>query len=177
VSHLHVDNPLPGILSLMAFRPPMGAALSAFAQQLLRGESGLTPLERELFATVVSAGNACGFCMQSHAAAASSLAGERELAESVIRDVETAPVSDKLRALLRIAKKVRESGKAVLASDIAAARAAGASDAEIHDGVLVAAAFCMFNRYVDGLDAPTPEDPAAYLPMGELLATRGYIHD
>jgi uncharacterized peroxidase-related enzyme len=153
----------------------MGAALSALAQQLLRGESGLTPLERELIATVVSSDNACRFCTESHAAAANALTGDASLSEAVRRDIETAPVSDKLRALLRIAKKVRESGKSVLPSDIENARAAGASDAEIHDGVLVAAAFCMFNRYVDGLGAPTPESPADYVDMGKVLATQGYV--
>jgi uncharacterized peroxidase-related enzyme len=175
MAHLQVDNPLPGILSLLAFRPETAAPLSAFTQQLLRGPSGLTPLERELIATVVSSGNECRFCTRSHAAAASALAGEESLAEAVQRDIDSAPVTEKLRALLHIAAKVRETGKAVTAAHVEAARKAGASDADIHDAVLVAAAFCMFNRYVDGLDSPTPEDPGAYREMGQVLATQGYL--
>ena len=61
------------------------------------------------------------------------------------------------------------------ADDIARARAEGATDVEIHDTVLIAAAFCMFNRYVDGLATLTPADPAAYDDMGRRMAEHGYV--
>lgn len=114
--------------------------------------------------------------MSSHAAAARELYGdEREAVDCVIKDVDTAPVSAKLKALLNIAGKVQQSGKAVTEADIAVAREHGASDRDIHDTVLIAATFCMFNRYVDGLDSYTPTDPAAYAEMGKRMTTLGYV--
>jgi alkylhydroperoxidase family enzyme len=80
-----------------------------------------------------------------------------------------------MRALLHIAGKVQKGGRGVSEDDVAAARRHGADDAVIHDTVLIAAAFCMYNRYVDGLATWAPEDPAAYEPMGALLATQGYV--
>jgi alkylhydroperoxidase family enzyme len=88
-----------------------------------------------------------------------------------------APVSEKLRALLRIAAEVRQGGKAVTADDIGAARETGATDVEIHDTVLIAAAFCMYNRYVDGLATSTPEDPADYVRSADRIVTAGYLAD
>ena len=86
----------------------------------------------------------------------------------------TAGVSPKLKELLAIAGKVQQGGKYVTSADVAAARAEGASDLEIHDTVLIAAMFCMFNRYVDGLATWQPEDPAEYREMGKLMAHSGY---
>ncbi|WP_069163457.1 carboxymuconolactone decarboxylase family protein [Nocardia altamirensis] len=175
---IDVPPDVPGIRGLFAFKPETGAALSGFAQQLLRGPSPLTPGERETIATFVSSRNNTYFCTQSHAATAALLVdGGRATIDAVIDDVETAAVDPKLRALLRIADKVRESGLDVTGEDVAAARAAGAKDEDIHDAVLVAAAFCMFNRYVDGLAAITPRDPAAYEQMGQRLAGSGYLPD
>jgi alkylhydroperoxidase family enzyme len=79
-----------------------------------------------------------------------------------------------MKALLHIAGKVQISGRAVMAADIAAAREQGADDREIHDTVLIAAAFSMFNRYVDGLGSWTPTDPAVYEEMGRRMA-KGYV--
>ncbi|MFE7744895.1 carboxymuconolactone decarboxylase family protein [Nocardia sp. NPDC057455] len=173
-----IDLPedLPGIRSLFAFKPETGAALSQFAQTLLRGSSPLTPGERETIAAYVSSRNETYFCAQSHAATAAVLVdGGREVIDAVIEDVESAAIDPKLRALLRIADKVRQSGLAVTAEDVEHARAAGAKDEDIHDAVLVAAAFCMFNRYVDGLATIAPRERAAYEQMGALLAGAGYV--
>ena len=90
------------------------------------------------------------------------------------RDFESAAISPKLKALLAIAVKVQESGKRVQPEDVARARAEGASDVEIHDTVLIAAAFCMFNRYVDGLATWAPTDPASYRARAAHIATAGY---
>jgi hypothetical protein len=89
---------------------------------------------------------------------------------------EQAPVSDKLKALLAIAGKVQKGGKSVTTADIERARKHGATDREIHDTVLIAAAFCMYNRYVDGLATWAPQDPQPYRERGAILAEDGYIN-
>lgn len=172
--HVTVNDELPGIVGLFDFKPMLGEKLTAFAQQLLRGPSPLTPGEREMIAALVSTRNECRFCAMSHTAAAEHTVGDRDVVDAVLASPDTAPVSDKMRALLAIAGKVQRSGREVTAEDVAAARAAGAEDEDIHDAVLVAAAFSMFNRYVDGLAANTPTDPAAYDAMGKRLAEQGY---
>jgi uncharacterized peroxidase-related enzyme len=143
---------------------------------LLRGPNTLTSGEREMIATFVSAGNDCHFCRDSHrAAAAHHLEGDYALVDAVKRDPQTAPISAKLKALLNIADRVRQGGKHVAGADVERARGEGASDREIHDTVLIAAAFCMFNRYVDGLATWTPTDPDAYDLMGQRMAREGYV--
>ncbi|MEU0790130.1 carboxymuconolactone decarboxylase [Amycolatopsis sp. NPDC005961] len=173
--HIPLDPQLPGIRSLMAYRPETAVPLNHLAQTLLRGESPLGVGERELIAAVVSNGNECRFCHGSHAAAAAeTLDGGRAVVDATCAEIDDAPVSDKLKALLRIALATRETGRAVTGELIAAARAEGATDVELHDTVLIAAAFCMYNRYVDGLATIAPEDPAAYEMMGKVLAAEGY---
>lgn len=175
MAHIALPENIPGIRAGFTFRPETAAPLLALAEAILRGPSPLTPAERELVAVVVSSGNACGFCRDSHrAAAAHCMGGDYTVVDAVLKDLESAPVSDKMKALLAIARKVRVSGKEVSADDVARAKAAGASDVEVHDTVLVAAAFSMFNRYVDGLGAWTPEGHDAYDGMGQRLATSGY---
>ena len=166
---------LPGIVGLFAFKPSLSTPLKAFIQELLRGPSSLTPGEREMIAALVSTRNECRFCSHAHAAAAvHAMGGDRDTVACVIQDIDTAPVSEKMKALLRIAAKVQESGLAVTDGDIATARHAGAEDEDIHDTVMVAAAFSMFNRYVDGLAATTPTEPAVYDMIGKMLAEHGY---
>jgi len=128
-----------------------------------------------MIATFVSSGNDCHFCRDSHrAAAAHHLEGNYALVDAVQLDPQTAPISEKLKALLNIADKVRQGGKQVSGADVERARSEGASDREIHDTVLIAAAFCMFNRYVDGLAAWTPMDPEMYRQRARLTAEHGY---
>jgi uncharacterized peroxidase-related enzyme len=159
----------------MAFRPETAAPLLQLAEVLLRGESTLARGERELIAAYVSSLNECEFCQASHSTfAALQLDGGRPLVEEVKRDPASAPISDKLRALLAIAAKVQADGRTVTEADVAAAREQGATDTEIHDTVLIAAAFCMFNRYVDGLATLAPTDPAAYEAMGRRIVEQGY---
>ena len=173
--HIAAPEGVPGIAGLVAFKPAVGAKLLAFGNELLRGPSPLTPAERELIAAFVSSRNDCTFCSRTHQAVATHLLDDGgSTVCALIDDLETAPVDDKLRSLLRIAAKVAHSGRDVLADDIATARAAGATDEDIHDAVLVAAAFCMFNRYVDGLAALTPDDDATYEFIGAVLAESGY---
>lgn len=174
--HIALPEGFPGITGGFAFRPETATPMRELVEILLRGPSTLTSGEREMIATLVSSRNDCGFCQLSHrAAAAHHLEGNYDLVDAVRRDPETAPVSPKLKALLAIAGKVQQDGKLVTTADVDRARAAGASDLEIHDTVLIAAAFSMFNRYVDGLATVTPADPSAYDAMGKRMAGEGYI--
>jgi len=173
--HIEVNNDFAGIRSLMAFRPETAEPLALLADILLRDEEGLSRAERELIATRVSYLNDCFYCHHSHGELACVyLDGNRELVDKVRKDYQHADISDKLKALLTIASKVQESGKAVQPEDIAAARDAGATDKDIHDTVLIAAAFCLYNRYVDGLGATTPTDISTYGPRARQVAERGY---
>lgn len=160
--HIELDNPLPGIAGLLAHRPDTGRPLSELAEVLLRGPSELSRGERELIAAHVSELNSCKFCASSHAAFAAAQLSE---------DHEHTP---KLVALLDIATAVTDSGRSVTAELVAKAKEAGASDAAVHDTVLIAAAFCMFNRYVDGLATWAPDEPEAYAAMAERIVTDGY---
>jgi len=176
MAHISVPEGVPGIRSLVMFRPETGQHLYALAQVLLRDPSPLSPAERELIATHVSARNNCTFCMSSHAAAARELfADNRSVVDCVIHGQNTVLLSEKMKALLNIAGKVQMSGKLVTDEDVAEARRHGADDRDIHDAVLIAATFSMFNRYVDGLASLTPTDPKEYEPMGKRLATMGYV--
>ena len=146
------------------------------AETLLRAPGTMSCAEREMIAAVVSRQNACHFCEASHrAAAAHHMGGDYALVDAVLTNADTAPISATFRALLGIAKKVARSGKDVDEADIAAARAADATDREIHDVVLIAAAFSMFNRYVDGLATLTPVGHDAYDEMGRRMALVGYV--
>jgi uncharacterized peroxidase-related enzyme len=174
--HITLNSAEPGIRGLLRYRPETGRPLSELAEVLLRGPSTLARGERELIAAYVSALNDCRYCASSHAAcAAAQLPEGMELVEQVRADPGTAAVPAKLRALLRIAAAVRDSGRAVTAELVAGARAAGATDVEIHDTVLIAAAFCMFNRYVDGLATAAPVDPGAYESGARRLVEHGYL--
>lgn len=174
--HITLPGGLPGITSGFAFRPETAKPLRALAEVLLRGPNTLTSAERETIAAFVSSRNDCTFCELSHsAAAAHHPGGSSALVDAVKRDYTSAAVSPKMKALLGIAAKVQQSGNAVTAADVERARAEGATDMEIHDTVLIAAAFCMFNRYVDGLATLTPSDPALYDEMGQRMARDGYI--
>jgi uncharacterized peroxidase-related enzyme len=173
--HIDLDNELPGIRGLMAFRPEAAHPMGDLANALLRQTDGLSMADRELIATHVSHLNDCFYCQHSHGEiAAYYLEGDRELVEKVKSNYSEAAISEKLKALLRIAALVQQSGKAVQAEDIEEARKNGASDKDIHDTVLIAAAFCMFNRYVDGLGARTPLDLASYYPRAKQVAENGY---
>ncbi|HXL88943.1 MAG TPA: peroxidase-related enzyme [Streptosporangiaceae bacterium] len=173
--HISLGNDAPGILSLFQYRPETARPLCDLADALLVAPSSLTRGERELIASYVSTLNDCEFCASSHAAfAAAQLPEGMTLVDQVRADAAGAPVSAKLSALLRIAAAVQRSGKDVREADVAAAREAGATDVEIHDTVLIAAAFCLFNRYVDGLATILPDDPAGYAAMAGLIVTNGY---
>jgi uncharacterized peroxidase-related enzyme len=176
MAHITLKEGLPGIVGPLNFRPETAKPLNELAHTLLTGPSTLEQGEREMIAAYVSHRNECTFCHNSHAAAAQYLLRDKPgVVAAACLDPRTADISEKMKALLNIAGKVQKDGRLVTAEDVAAARAGGATDIEIHDTVLIAAAFCMFNRYVDGLGTWTPTDPAMYEMMGERLATTGYV--
>ncbi len=173
----HIDLPtdLPGILGPMAFRPETARPLNELVEVLLRHDHTLSRGERELIAAHVSNLNRTDFCRNSHATfAALQLDGGWDVVDAVLVDPEGAPVSAKMKALLRIASAVQHSGLDVTDDLVAAARAEGATDLELHDTVLIAAAFCMYNRYVDGLATWAPPNREDYLSNGERVVEHGY---
>lgn len=176
----HIDLPpnIPGISAGFAFRPETAAPMRALAHALLfeaGKNTSLSSRDRELIAAYVSSLNHCYFCQTSHgAAAAHHSGGSWELVDSVCANPKAADISPKLKALLAIAARVQTDARTVTPALIEMARREGATDLEIHDTVLIAAAFCMYNRYVDGLATWQPQDRGMYDAMGKHLASAGY---
>ncbi len=176
MAHIQLPEGLPGIRGAMAFRPETAKPLNELVEILLHGPNSLTPGERELIATYVSSENDCYYCQTIHGAiAAASLNEDEALVKKVKHDFQNAEISPKLKALLVIAGQVQKGGKHVTGEDVVNARAQGATDKEIHDTVLIAAAFCMYNRYVDGLGTWQPQDEAMYRERGKRVARDGYV--
>ncbi|GAB3696376.1 carboxymuconolactone decarboxylase family protein [Spirosoma flavus] len=172
--HIPLPDHLPGITGLLEYRLDTAMPIRELTQILLRGESTLTQGERELIAALVSSRNCTNFCNAAHTKAADLLLGDDTTARAVKADIETAPVSEKMKALLQIAAQTQKSGRAVTSEAVARAQKAGASDREIHDTVLIAALFCLYNKYVDGMATVTPTDPAYYDTLGDRIVHRGY---
>ena len=178
MAHITVPQGLPGIVGPLTFSPDTAKPLLILAETLLRGPNTLTSAEREMIAAHVSYRNNCDFCQLSHsAAAAAHLDGNYDRVEAVKTNPDTAGISEKMKALLVIAGKRQQSGKQVSEDDVGRARKYGATDKEIHDTVLIAAAFCMYNRYVDGLATWQPLERDAYHDMGQRMAREGYVRD
>jgi len=179
MAHIPLLEGLPGIRGPMVFSPETTKPLGALAEALLTGPHTLTLAEREMIATYVSSENDCYYCQHCHGAiAAQHLGGGDADYEFIIqlkRDFESTDLTAKMKALLNIAGKVQKGGKQVTTADVDRARTEGATDKEIHDTVLIAAAFCMFNRYVDGLATWQPQDPEIYREIGKQTAQLGYV--
>jgi uncharacterized peroxidase-related enzyme len=170
---IELGNDAPGILGLLAYRPATAQPLMALAETLLRSDNSLSRGERELIAAYVSRLNRCEFCDRSHSAfAAKQLDDGPRIVAQVMQDLQTASIGDKLKALLHLAQAVQE--KRTTSDEIERCRAAGATDTEIHDTVLIAAAFCMYNRYVDGLGASWEFEASAYSEMADVVVALGY---
>lgn len=173
---------VPGIGTAMRLTPKLGTHLRGLADQLLVEPfpgATLTRAQREMIATAVSAGNDCFFCMDSHAAHATALL-ERDGNEHAIPLLETLKIGSsdgfepKMQALLKVARTVRRDPRALTAADTDAACDAGASDADVQLAVLIAAAFSMYNRMVDGFRARTPGNVEAYRGRAGEIAENGY---
>jgi len=175
MAHIKLTEGLPGIRGLFAFRPETAKPLCELGDVLLHQPNSLSAADRELIATYVSSQNDCFYCQTSHGAiAAYHLGGDESTVAEVKKDPHTAPISEKLKALLAIAGKVQKGGKQVQSEDIENARQLGATDREIHDTVLIAAAFCLYNRYVDGLATFAPQDLESYRERAATVAVGGY---
>ena len=173
--HIDFKNDLPGIRSALAYSPETAEPLGALAEILLRSDKGLGRAERELIATYVSYLNDCFYYHHSHGEIACIyLDGNKQLVEQVRKNFNEAAISEKLKSLLAIASKVQQGGKFVTEGDIEKAKQNGATDIDIHDTVLIAAAFCMFNRYVDGLNTTAPADMTSYPLRAKQVAEKGY---
>ncbi len=172
--HIPLEEHLPGITGLLEYRRDTAEPIRDLTQFLLRGPNTLTEAERELIATIVSYRNECNFCTSAHAAVTDVLLGESQTSDQIKKDIESASISEKMKALLNIAAKVQQSGKAVTTELVERAKKAGATDTEIHDTVLIAALFCLYNRYVDGLATVAPSDPAFYKGLADRIS-KGYM--
>ncbi len=177
MAHIELPEGLPGIRGPMALRPETSKPLNELAEVLLRADNSLTRGERELIATHVSYLNDCFFCQNAHGGIAQHyLNCDLEQMDQMKTDPDTAPISDKMKALLSIAASVQKGGKHVTPEQIDKAKELGATDLEIHDTVLIAAAFCMFNRYVDGLATWAPQDRTFYVNRAKARADEGYAN-
>lgn len=176
MAHIDLKNNLPGIRGPMMYSPETAKPLNELAEILLRDDDNtLSRGERELIGTFVSALNDCFFCQNVHGAMAGFYLGcDIPQIDAIKKDFRSAAITQKMKTLLAIAEHVCDSGKAVTTNDIEDARAAGATDNEIHDAVLIAAAFCMFNRYVDGLGTSAPDNRQFYVDRAPVRAAEGY---
>jgi uncharacterized peroxidase-related enzyme len=179
MAHIELTEGLPGIRGPMVFSPETTKPLGELVQVLMTGPHTLSSAEREMIATYVSSENDCYYCQTCHGSTAAQHLGgtdsDYELISQMKQNYEATPISSKMKALLAIAGQVQKGGKYVTAEDVERAREQGATDKEIHDTVLIAAAFCMFNRYVDGLDTWQPRDPEIYREIGQQTARLGYV--
>ena len=177
MAHIDLGNDLPGIRGLMAYRPDTARALNELAEILLRNDNNtLTRGERELIGAYVSGLNDCFFCHNVHGALAQHyMECDTQYIDDIKKDFHSTQLSEKMKSLLSIAASVQKSGRHVTAAQIETAKNAGATDKEIHDTVLIAAAFCMFNRYVDGLATWAPTDRQVYIDRAPRRAEEGYI--
>ena len=171
------NNNLPGIVGLLDTFNDTAKPLSELAHILLSKESStFSKAERETLAAYVSYLNNCIFCSESHAAIADKHWGIDGESKKIWNEKMNSEFSERFLQLLKIAKNVQTSGREVLKEDIEKALMLGASEKDIHDAILIAAAFCMYNRYVDGLGtlAPTRNDKS-YLDSAKAIATNGYL--
>jgi len=175
MAYIDLQNEFPGIRGPMAFRPETAKHLNNLAEALLRAENTLTRGERELIATFVSSLNDCSYCQQAHGSLAQHyLHCDISYIDNVKADFLNTDLSPKMKSLFSIAASVQKGGKSVTPNQIEEARTRGASDREIHDTVLITAAFCMFNRYVDGLGTWAPENRDFYIKRAHHRAEEGY---
>ena len=177
MAHINLPEGLAGIRGPMAFSPATAKPLNELAEVLLRDDNNtLSRGERELIGTFVSSLNDCFFCQNIHGALAGHyLNCDIQFIDAVKVNYGATDISKKMKALLAIAGSVQRGGKNVTPAQVEDARAEGATDKEIHDTVLIAAAFCMFNRYVDGLATWAPADRQYYVERAPRRAAEGYI--
>ena len=176
MAHIDLGNELPGIRGPMAYSPETAKPLNELAEVLLHDDNNtLSRGEREMIGAYVSSLNDCFYCQNVHGSMAQHyFSCDMQTIDEIKKDYQSAPVSEKLKSLLAIAGSVQKGGKNVTPEQIKTARILGATDKEIHDTVLIAAAFCMFNRYVDGLGTWAPPDRQLYVDRAKWRSDEGY---
>ena len=175
MSFIKLKDKLPGIVGLIFYKRSTARGVGHLGQAALRGPSPLTVAERELIAAYVSSLNECDFCADSHGAIVNEILKDNgNTVRCAISNTASANISPRMRALLNIAGKVQKSGRLVTREDLQTARDLGASDEAIHDSVYVAAAFCFFNRYVDGLKTVPMKAKEDYIEPARMLIKFGY---
>lgn len=177
MAHIDLGNDLPGIRGLMAYSPATARPLNELAELLLRDDDNtLSRGERELIGAYTSYLNDCFFCQNVHGSLAQHyLQCDMAFIDRIKENYPAAPIPEKLKSLLSIAASVQRGGKNVTAEQVEKARSLGATDREIHDTVLIAAAFSMYNRYVDGLGTQAPKDRQFYIDRAPRRAAEGYL--
>lgn len=175
MAYIRLPEDLPGMRGLLAFRPAVAPSLSALTNALLRSDEGLSKGERELIGAFVSALNGCFICEHIHGAVAQCHLGrDDDFLQKIKTDLQHSGLSEKMKSLLAIAGNVQRGGKFVTAEQVETARKLGATDLEIHDTVLIAGLFCLFNRYIDGLGVASGDTPATFRERAKMIAERGY---
>jgi uncharacterized peroxidase-related enzyme len=176
MAFIDLQNDLPGIRGPMIYRPDTGTILNELAEVLLHDDDNtLSRGDREMIGAYTSYLNDCFFCQHVHGAMAQHYYDcDTQFIDSIKKDFLSADISDKLKSLLSIAGSVQKGGRYVRPEQIEEAKKLGATDREIHDTVLIAAAFCMFNRYVDGLNTWAPQDKQVYIDRAPMRAREGY---
>ncbi len=177
-SFINLENDFPGIRGPMAYSPETGKALNELAEILLHDDNNtLSRGDREMIGAYVSSQNDCFYCQNVHGALAQHyFECDMQFIDDIKKDYQSTSISPKLKALLSIAGSVQKGGKYVTTEQIEYAKNLGATDKEIHDTVLIAAAFCMFNRYVDGLNTWAPQDRQVYVERAPMRAKEGYAN-
>ncbi len=173
---------VPGIVVAMQLTSGLGFHMRGLADELLVNDypgTTLTRADRELLAAAVSAANGCFFCMDSHGEHATALLQrdgdtERIALIDTIKMGSSEGFDAKMQALLHVARTVGGDARQLSAEDVAAAVAAGASDADVQLAVLIAAGFSMYNRMVDGFRARTAGSLEAYRARAAEIAEHGY---
>ncbi len=149
---------VPNVLAAYSFDAAKLRTFSALYNDLMLAESGLSKLEREMIAVVVSSANRCYYCLTAHGAAVRQLSGDPELGEMLVMNWRTAPLPDRQRALLAFAHKLTVAPAEVGAADRAALRAASLTEREIWDAASVTGFFNFTNRVATASDMmPNPE--------------------
>lgn len=177
MAYISLDEALPGMRGLLSYRPVIAPPLMSLMQVLMRSNKGLSMGEREVIATYVSSLNDCYNCHSIHGEVAQCFyESQPDLISQIKADFRSAEISDKFKALLDIAGSVQKGGKYVTEAQVSKAKEEGATDLEIHDTVLIAALFCFYNRYIDGLGIVSKDTPESLKQRGKMMAEQGYGH-
>jgi uncharacterized peroxidase-related enzyme len=177
MAYIQIDSSLPGMQSLLDYRPQIASPLKTLMAVMMRSKEGLSKGERELIATYVSNLNDCYNCHQIHGEVAQCFFEELpDLVESIKTDIHNADLTQRQKAILGIAANVQKNGKLVTDQQISGAKNLGISDLEIHDTVLISAMFCFFNRYIDGLGIVSQDTTETFKERAKMIAEFGYGH-